>query len=93
MSAEVIGLILNFFGALALALGTSIQTEISMTHLKATMNYPGSPHGIVEGAVQKNIKHIRKMQIAKWIIYAGYLLFIVGFALQLIGSNNKTACS
>ncbi len=55
MSLETLGLLLNFFGALALAIGTSIQTEISMQDLKQTMNYPGSPHGMVPNAVEKNI--------------------------------------
>lgn len=83
MTAQTGGLVLNFAGALFLAIGTGIQTEISMTHLKLTMNYPGSPHGIVQNAVQKNIKHLRNMRIANWIIYVGYFLFIAGFALQL----------
>jgi hypothetical protein len=31
MTTETVGLILNFIGALALAIGTGIQTEISMS--------------------------------------------------------------
>jgi hypothetical protein len=83
MSNETFGLLLNFTGALAIAIGTGVQTEISMTHLKLTMNYPGSPLGRVRNAVELNLRHLRNMKIAKWIIYIGYLLFIVGFAFQL----------
>ncbi|HSZ86203.1 MAG TPA: hypothetical protein VK787_09245 [Puia sp.] len=93
MSNETLGLVLNFAGALALAIGSGIQSEISMTHLKATMNYPGSPGGLVKNAVKKNIRHIKNMQIAKWIIYIGYLLFIAGFALQLFGSGTNHHCT
>jgi hypothetical protein len=78
MTLETFGLILNFIGALALAIGTGIQTEISMSHLKISMNYPGSPGGMVDNAVQKNIRHLRNMKRAKWIIYVGYFLFIIG---------------
>jgi hypothetical protein len=90
MTLETFGLTLNFIGALALAIGTGIQTEISMSHLKISMNYPGSPGGIVENAVQKNIRHLRNMKRAKWILYVGYFLFIIGFALQAFYAFTKS---
>lgn len=83
MKLEVFGLVLNFSGALAIAIASGIQTELNFNHLKMSMNYPGSAGGLVENAVQKNLRHIRIMSITRWIIYVGYLLFILGFGLQL----------
>ncbi|MEP6683090.1 MAG: hypothetical protein ABJA35_07515 [Parafilimonas sp.] len=84
MDLNTIGLWLNFIGALLLTIGTTIQTEQIMSHLRATMNYPGSPSGLVKNAVQKNITKLKWMKIGNFLIYTGYLFFIIGFLFQLV---------
>jgi|GEM_PF-6786420 hypothetical protein len=83
MHLYLFGLTLDFLGAIALAIASSIQTNIIFEHMKLSMNIPGGKMGMIDNAVQRNLNDIATVKWTNRIIIAAYVFFVGGFGLQI----------
>ena len=78
------GLVFNFIGALLLAIGSSIQTEVLTKIIDAVADNFGTWNmGKIPDELIKKFRN--QKNISSWLNTLGYLLFIGGFGLQIIG--------
>lgn len=82
MDANVFGLVLNFLGAIFLAISASIQTKLFQS-LIDNVTEPDFETKKSNNQVLKTKLHKEKKQI-RILNRLGYILFVVGFALQII---------
>ncbi len=84
MSAETLGLILNFAGALVLAISANIQGDVT-TNIVDSISGKYGTWG-AEPIPEKVISELRnKKRLSKVCNWTGYLLFVGGFGLQICG--------
>ena len=80
----IYGLISNFIGAILLVIGTSIQTKSICKIIDTIADKLG--YWEAEPIPTDLIKKFRSQnKLSSWLNLIGYLLFIGGFLLQLIG--------
>lgn len=82
MNVYIMGLFLDFLGAVAIGTAASVQTTLIYNHIKVNMNLPGWT-GLVDNAQEKNIQMVKTMTFTDWCSKIGYVLFGAGFALQI----------
>ena len=80
------GLTLNFLGALLLVIGSSIQTGVITNIIDTIAGKYGT--WSMEPINSELITKFRgRKNLSKWLNVVGYILFIIGFGLQLYGDE------